>query len=385
MQFLKLGLTSFGGPLVHMAIFRQVFVEKKAWFSEQQFSQWILLTQFMPGPSSSQLGFLIGYQRGGWQGAIAAFIGFTLPSALIMVFFALGVFGLLGLDSALQSALAGLVILAAALLIQASWQMGRKFCQGLFLKGVALFSALLLVLIPHPLTMIGLLLFLALSASGFKHALKLKDIAQTAHHDTENWRIPTKVQAQFLLLFVLSLLILFPLLALSVSEIRLVDSLYRAGALVWGGGQVVLPYLYFDFVESGVMDAEVFLSGYALAQSLPGPMFSFATYLGALIGGGWGALLATLAIFLPGLLLIIGILPYYRWLITQPAIQAGLLMLQAGLVGLLISVLITPVLPLALTQWAHAGLLALNLIWLMQFKQSLFWLIPFNLGFIALF
>lgn len=383
-EFLKLGFTSFGGPLVHVAIFRQRFVERKAWFNETQFAQWMLLTQFIPGPSSSQLGFLIGYQRAGWLGALAAFIGFTLPSALLMALFAYGLLGsgLFGWQQDLAALLPGLVVLAAALMIQASIGLSKPLVtRHVGLIGLIAISALVLWLTTSAWAIIGWLGVMAFL--GWLHSLRPVLSFNALQAATEPaLRQPSNNQAWWLI-GVFSLLLLgFVLLASTSESINLLASLYQAGALVWGGGQVVLPYLYVDLVETGQVDEQTFVAGFALAQAVPGPMFSFAAYLGMLMGGPWLALLALVCFFLPGLLLIIAVLPFYQAIINRPALQAGLVFMQAGLVGLFIAVLIYPILPMALSQsWQSGALLLLNLMWLLALRQSFFWLIPFNLLF----
>jgi len=385
-EFLKLGFTSFGGPLVHVAIFRQRFVEQKAWFSETQFAQWMLLTQFIPGPSSSQLGFLIGYQRAGWAGALAAFIGFTLPSALLMALFAYGLLGsgLLGWQQNLTALLPGLVILAAALMIQASIGLSKPLVKRhVGLIGLIGLSALVLWLSASAWAIIG---WLALMAGlGWLHSVRPVLVFNMTNTLSEaRLGQPSKHQAWWLIGVFFLLLLGFMLIASASESFSLLASLYQAGALVWGGGQVVLPYLYVDLVETGQVDEQAFLAGFALAQAVPGPMFSFAAYLGMLIGGSWLALLATVFFFLPGLVLIIAVLPFYQGLIHRPALQAGLVFMQAGLVGLFIAVLIHPILPMAVNSVMQAVLLVINLVWLMLLRQSFFWLIPLNLLFIGL-
>ncbi|HEY9017984.1 chromate efflux transporter [Thiomicrospira sp.] len=372
-MFLRLGLTSFGGPMAHIGFFRQAFVEKRAWFNDQQFAQWIALCHALPGPSSSQLGFLIGYQRAGWPGAFAAFLGFTLPSALIMSAVAYGWFAY---HQAWSSLIPALLIVAAAVVIQATWGMTKQFCRRAEWALTAISSALVLLAFPSVWTPILLLLGLALLGQW------LKTYTSSAPLDLQ--RTPSRTLGLALLIAPLSLLIILPGLVLVLPELALFDSLYRAGALVFGGGHVVLPYLQIELVQPGLVTESAFLSGYAFAQTLPGPMFSFASYLGALTQGWLGAIVATIAIFLAGLAWIIGVLPFYQQLITNSHFQAGLVAIQAGVVGFLLAALINPILPHAIVSWPSLGLLVLNLLLLWRFKLSVVVLILLNLSVVTL-
>lgn len=367
--FLRLGLTSFGGPIAHIGFFRQEFVEKRAWFNDSQFAQWIALCHALPGPSSSQLGFLIGYQRGGWPGALAAFLGFTLPSALIMSAVAYGWFAY---HQAWSSLIPALLIVAAAVVIQATWGMAKQFCTRAEWVLTAISSAFVLLAFPSVWTPILLLIGLALLGQWLKTDAPASTLSLQ--------RTPSRQLALTLLIVPLGLLILLPGLVLLMPELALFDSLYRAGALVFGGGHVVLPYLQIELVEPGLVTESAFLSGYAFAQTLPGPMFSFATYLGTLSQGWLGAIGATIAIFLAGLAWIIGVLPFYQQLICRSNFQAGLAAIQAGVVGFLIAALINPILPHAIVSWPSLGLLGLNLLLLWRFKISVIVLILLNLS-----
>jgi len=367
-SFLKLGFTSFGGPVAHIGFFRQQFVERQAWFSESQFAQWIALCHMLPGPSSSQLGFLIGYQRGGWSGAMAAFIGFTFPSALIMALLAYGWFAY---HQAWSSLLHGLILVAAAVVIQAIWAMGKQFCSTWTLRLLALCSALAFLVLPYAWTPIALIAVLFVIG-------QFMPSAQTENQAMVSLRTPSKSLGYGLIALVIALLALLPGLVMIKPEWAMFDSLYRAGALVFGGGHVVLPYLHLELVQPGLVSEQAFLSGYSLAQALPGPMFSFAAYLGALSLGWQGAVIATLAVFLAGLLLIIAILPFYQSFAHNPKLQKGLVAIQAGVVGFLLAALVNPILPHALINWQSALLIALNLMALLRFKISVLWLLPLN-------
>lgn len=371
--FLRLGLTSFGGPIAHIGFFRQEFVEKRAWFSDNQFAQWIAVCHALPGPSSSQLGFLIGYQRDGWAGALAAFLGFTLPSVLIMSALA---FGWFNYHQAWSSLIPALLIVAAAVVMQATWGMAKQFCRRAEWVLTAISSAFVLLAFPSVWTPIILLFGLALLGQWLKTDTEASTLSLQ--------RTPSRRLGLALLIVPMGLLILLPGLVLVMPELALFDSLYRAGALVFGGGHVVLPYLQIELVQPGLVTESAFLSGYAFAQTLPGPLFSFATYLGALTQGWLGAIVATLAIFLAGLAWIIGVLPFYQQLITRSSFQAGLAAIQAGVVGFLLAALINPILPHAIVSWPSLGLLGLNLLLLWRFKVSPIVLILLNLSLVAL-
>jgi len=376
-HFLLLGLSSFGGPMAHIGFFRERFVQQQAWFSEAMFAQWVVLCNLLPGPSSSQLGFLIGYQRAGWLGALAAFIGFTLPSALIMLVLA---YGVMQWQTAIEAWLPALMVLAAAVVIQATWGMAKQFCRHTTTLAMTVISAIALVLLPSPLIAISLLVLNGLIGWRVFQSSAAASPSDEALFNQQ----PSRAQARLLIALALGLLVVLPLVALFGGIWSLIDSLYRAGALVWGGGHVVLPYLQLEFVQNQQMDNALFLSGYAMAQALPGPMFSFAAYLGALDQGLLGALVAIIAIFLAGLLLVIGILPFYQQLQSYPSIKAAMMGLQATVVGLMLAALINPILPHALTQISLAALLLLNLIWLIQLQRNALLLIPINLAFIAI-
>ncbi|MDY0137267.1 MAG: chromate efflux transporter [Thiomicrospira sp.] len=366
--FLTLGLTSFGGQVAHIGYMRDAFVVRKAWFSEVQFAQWIALCHALPGPSSSQLGFLIGYQRAGWAGAFAAFVGFTLPSMLIMVALA---YGWVAYNQAWSSLIQALLIVAAAVVTQAVWSMAKQFCNRGLLILIALISATLLLIWPFVWMPIALIIALALLGQFMPTPPPTETVKLN--------RLPHPTLALGLVLLPMVLLLLLPVLVHFWPELTLFDSVYRAGALVFGGGHVVLPYLNIELVQPGLLSEEAFMSGYALAQTLPGPLFSFATYLGALMHGWIGALLATLAIFLAGLMWIIGVLPFSHRLLNHPRFQPGLVAIQAGVVGFLLAALINPILPHALINWQSVLLLALSLALLFVYRLAVIGLIVLNI------
>ncbi len=336
--FLRLGLTSFGGPVAHIGYFRREFVERQAWIDEASFGELLALCQFLPGPASSQLGFAIGLQQAGWWGGLAAWCGFTLPSALLMLGFALGSFAIPGSAGLVH----GLKLAAVAIVAQAVIAMARTLAPDLRRCGIAV-VALALVLLAGSATaqlaaiVVGATLGTALCRGGSVPA-------------TAGLGSPVSQRAGVAaLLLVLLLLLGVPLLGATTGWLpaQRFNGFYRSGALVFGGGHVVLPRLQMQLVPPGWVTTDGFLSGYALAQAVPGPLFSFATYLGAILRPQpyplLGAAMATVAIFLPGLLLVIAALPFRERLRTQPSAQAALRGTNAAVVGILAAALWNPV------------------------------------------
>jgi chromate transporter len=354
--FLRLGLTSFGGPIAHIGYFRNEFVQRRAWLDERAFADLVALCQLLPGPASSQLGMAIGFGRAGWAGTAAAWLGFTLPSALALILFALGVANLETL--ARSGALQGLKVVAVAVVAQAVWGMGRTLCPDLPRALLAAGACLLMIALP----------FSGLAADAAPAVAQVVVIAGAALLGWHWLRVPapeTSTPARFLispragrlalLLFAL-LLVGLPLLAWGGDSmlLRLVDGFYRAGALVFGGGHVVLPLLHSAVVPSGVVSDADFVSGYGAAQAVPGPLFTFAAYLGALAAepaaAGWsawlpwaGGLLMLVVIFLPGFLLVIGMLPFWTGLRQRPGFRSAIAGINAAVVGILLAALYDPV------------------------------------------
>jgi chromate transporter len=284
-------------------------------------------------------------------------------------------YGITQWQEALNLLLPAFLVLAAAVILQATWGMSRQFCRTPPTLAIGLVSTLVLVLFPNALTAI-----LLLALNGIIGWLFLrKNIDTSIESEAVFIHQPTLLLAKLLIFLAIGLLFALPFLAQSDELWRLIDSFYRAGAMVWGGGHVVLPYLQLELVQSQQVDETSFVSGYAMAQALPGPMFSFAAYVGALNQGLLGALLSIIAIFLAGLLLVIGILPFYHALHQNPSVRAALIGLQATVVGLLFATLIHPILPLAVNTLFNGLLLLFNLLWLFYLKRSALALIPLNL------
>lgn len=333
--FLRLGLTSFGGPVAHLGYFRDEFVARRCWLGEAAYAELIALCQFLPGPASSQVGMALGLSRAGYWGALAAWAGFTLPSALILTLLALGI---THSGWALPAGLIhGLKIVAVAVVAQAVWGMARTLCRGPVQVGITLLATAGVLLWP---TMGGQLTVMVVAAL---IGLVLLHNANAAPREGLSIRV-SRVAGWLAMAVFVTLLLGLPLIAhyWPDSLTSLFDRFYRTGALVFGGGHVVLPLLQSQVVSTGLLDNDVFLAGYAAAQAMPGPLFTFAAFLGASISGWSGALVCVLAIFLPSLLLVIGVLPFWQRLRGIGRVQAALAGVNAGVVGLLLAALYQP-------------------------------------------
>lgn len=339
--FLRLGLTSFGGPVAHLGYFRSEFVERRRWLDEPSYADIVALCQFLPGPASSQVGISIGILRAGLPGAFCAWLGFTAPSALTMVLFGYGVTALRGLaDSAW---LHGLKIVAVAVVAQAVWGMARSLCPDRERATIAVGAAMAMLAIPSALGQIGAIAAGGLIGWGLLRGGPVpRQEASLAVHLPRYWSV-----AAIAVFF--ALLTGLPLLAAAVPShsIALLDSFFRSGALVFGGGHVVLPLLQAEVVPPGWVTNGAFLAGYGAAQAVPGPLFTFAAYLGTVMGpapNGWiGGLICLVAIFLPSFLLLIGVLPFWETLRRRPGVQSALRGINAAVVGLLLAALYNPV------------------------------------------
>ncbi len=350
--FLRLGLTSFGGPIAHLAYFREEFVARRRWLGEDAYAELVSLCQFLPGPASSQVGIGLGYLRAGLPGALMAWLGFTLPSAVLMTAFALGL-----LESGAVDAgwIAGLKVFAVAIVAHAVWGMARTLCPDAARRAIAIVVAGALLIVPWPQAPLA-----AMALAGLVGWLVVRSSA-TGGHAALQARVPRALAMAALAAFAL-LLIGLPLLAraMSFDVVELFSVFYGAGALVFGGGHVVLPLLQAQVVPPGWIGNEAFLAGYAAAQVVPGPLFTVAAFLGAVIplpGGVAGAAVALLGIFLPAFLLVVGALPLWQGILQRPALRSAVAGVNAGVVGILLAALITPVATTALTS-ASDGMLA---------------------------
>jgi chromate transporter len=334
--FLKLGLTSFGGPIAHLGYFHAELVRRRGWISEEGYADLVALAQFLPGPASSQVGFGMGLFRAGPAGAVAAFLAFTLPSAIAMLAFAYGA-GLFG-DATGRGVIAGLKIVAVAIVAQAVWGMARTLCPDRARATIALGAVLVVV------AFAGAGGQVAAIALGAVAGLLLSRGEGPVASGRSGFGVSRRVGLASLCLFLILLLAL-PLLRTTGDALALLDAFYRSGSLVFGGGHVVLPLLEAEVVQTGWVSADSFLTGYGLAQAMPGPLFAFAAFLGALIppGGVTGAALALAALFLPGFLLLVGVLPFWDGLRARPAAQALMRGANAAVVGVLGAALYDPV------------------------------------------
>lgn len=338
--FLRLGLTSFGGPVAHLAYFRSEFVERRRWLDDYAYSDLVALCQFLPGPASSQVGMAIGLKRAGWAGMLAAWVAFTLPTAIALILFALGLaqFGWLSASGAIH----GLKIAAVAIIAQAVWGMGRSLCPDRERAGLAVAAALITILMP---TTLGQLSAILLGAIAGLAALQVPPRPALA---VQPLKISRRAGYTALALFVLLLTALPVWAALSGMPLaQQLSGFYRAGALVFGGGHVVLPLLESATVANGMVSNTDFLAGYGAAQAMPGPLFAFAAFLGAMSPGplsGWaGGLALLVAIFLPGALLVAAALPFWESLRRRPGVRNLIAGVNASVVGILLSALYDPV------------------------------------------
>ncbi|WP_010283838.1 chromate transporter [Bacillus timonensis] len=331
----RLGLTSFGGPVAHLGYFHEEYIRRRKWMDEKTYADLVALCQFLPGPASSQVGIGIGVMRAGVLGGIVSFLGFTLPSVIALILFALI---LDGLDIGTAGWIHGLKLVAVAVVAHAILGMAQKLTPDLSRKALALFALVGTLLWQTAFTQVGVILIAAIL--GF---VLYKNQADTK---TTNLQFPiSRKFATICLSLFFGLLIILPILreVTSLEWVAMFDSFYRSGSLVFGGGHVVLPLLEREFVPTGWLSEEAFLAGYGAAQAVPGPLFTFAAYLGAVMNGWQGGLLATIAIFLPAFLLILGTLPFWDSLRRNPKIKGALMGVNAAVVGILISAFYHPI------------------------------------------
>ncbi|MGF1640429.1 MAG: chromate efflux transporter [Rhodospirillales bacterium] len=349
--FLKLGLTSFGGPIAHLGYFRDELVTRRKWLSDQAYADLVALCQFLPGPASSQTGFALGLMRAGWPGALAAFTAFTLPSAVALFLFAMTATRLSGPLG--TGTLHGLKIVAVAIVAQAVWGMARTLCPDRARATIALIAVAALAFLPGALGMVGAIVIGAVAGLAVG-----RGAAPVAVPEGTPVAVPVAVpvsrRAAIAALIVFGLLLaVLPPLAGRGQALAVFDSFYRAGALVFGGGHVVLPLLQADVVHPGWVSADAFLAGYGAAQAVPGPLFTFAAYLGAVLepepNGLAGAATALVAVFLPGYLILVGILPFWDTFRRRVWAQSAMQGANAAVVGILGAALYSPVFTSAVT------------------------------------
>ena len=362
--FFGLGWISFGGPAAHIGYFRNAFVEKRQWLTDEEYAQIVALSQFLPGPGSSQVGFAVGYKKGGIAGAIMAFIGFTLPSVLIML--ALAVLSSQFTEaSVFQNIIHGLKLLAVVVVADATWGMYKSFCKDKFTIFLCALTAVSLLLAPSIWTQIVVLLFAAAVGGQF--------LAKETEASFDRSQLSYKPLLAFLLL-----LLGLPVIANFSEVIKLFSEFFQAGSLVFGGGHVVLPLL--QNIVGDQLNQDAFLTGYAAAQAVPGPMFTFATYIGYELlpqAPMVGALIATIAVFLPGFLLLLGVLKNWQALAKLPKVSGAVNGVNAAVVGLLLSALYSPVFTSAVYSPVDMALVVAGFYLLKQRKLPIVYLVLF--------
>lgn len=368
--FLKLGMTSFGGPIAHLGFFHRELVERRQWVTESQYAQLLGLCQFLPGPASSQLGFALGLLRAGWAGAVGAFLAFTLPSALLLFGFAAllpQLSGPMGI-----AAIHGLKLVALSVVAHGVMSMARQLCPDPYRAGIATAAALLILLSDQAWIQI-----LAVVLGGLAGFSLCRDAKPALGGELS---LPYGTRTGWVLLGTFLILLLgLPLLAGTGTAFALFEAFYRAGALVFGGGHVVLPLLEESVVGTGWVTSDDFLAGYGAAQAVPGPMFSLAAYLGARMpgaeGGLLGASLALSAIFLPGFLLLSGVLPLWRLLSRHALAARAIAGVNAAVVGLLGAALYDPVWTSAIFEPSDVAIALLGFTMISSWRLSVIYVV----------
>ncbi|MHC5226600.1 chromate efflux transporter [Ignatzschineria sp. LJL83] len=340
MVFLKLGFTSFGGPIAHLGYFRDEFVERRKWLSDAHYADLVALCQFLPGPASSQVGIAIGLLKAGYKGAISAWLGFTMPSAIALTLFALGITTYK--DFVSDGVLHGLKIVAVAIVAQALWGMAKSLCPDRSRITLMAITTCFLLIMP---TILGQLLVIVIAGMigilFFKPESMEKNLTLTMP-------VSQKMGAFWLLLFAF-LFVTLPVITMLFPStmLEMVNILYRTGSLVFGGGHVVLPLLQTEFVSTGMMDNDLFLAGYGATQAVPGPLFTLSAFIGAIVESGFngwiGAMVALIAIFIPSFLMVMGVLPFWGKLQHHQRTRSALMGINAAVVGVLLAAFYQPV------------------------------------------
>lgn len=337
--FLRLGLTSFGGPSAHLVYFREEFVQKRLWVTERTYADLVALCQFLPGPASSQVGMALGFFKRGWHGALLAWLGFTLPSATFLITFALILRS--GRFDFSHNVLHGLELVAIAVVAHAVWGMSRALCAGRKQLGLMLLTVIVMTFTPsinNPMLVIPVAGLLGLMLFKTKSSLLPQRLYVSINHRT----------GLILIGIFIGLLLLLPLSVgvLGGQALLDIDLFYRTGALVFGGGHVVLPLLHASVVPPGFVSNDIFMAGYGATQAVPGPLFSFAAFVGASMTApptGWlGGIICLIAIFLPSFLILLGTIPFWESLRSNPKCQSAMMGINAAVVGMLFATLISP-------------------------------------------
>lgn len=365
--FLRLGLTSFGGPIAHLGYFRQAFVEQKRWLSESQFAQLLAISQFLPGPASSQVGFGIGLVKGGWLGALAAFTAFTAPSVLLLILFAtmLPLFG----NEIGGAFLHGLKLVALVVVAHGLRGMLAGLCPDPIRKSIAVGAAVLVLLADTAFAQLAVV-----AVGAVLGGYLCRDVKPT----TDSGFVlgySAKLGWVLVSLFLLLLFLLPFIPTVNDSVLNVFQHFYQSGALVFGGGHVVLPLLEEAVVSPGWVTESEFLAGYGAAQAVPGPMFSFAAYLGQLQGGFGIAITALLAIFIPGFLLLGGMLPIWHQLARGPKAARAVAGVNAAVVGLLGAALYDPIFTTAITSSVDVCIAIVGLLLITTWNASALWIV----------
>lgn len=360
---LKLGVTSFGGPVAHLGYFRAEYVEKRKWLSDKVYQDLVSLCQFLPGPASSQVGIGIGLMRGGIKGAILAFLGFTLPSVLILI---AAVYFMKSLDMDLDF-IKGLLIVAIAVVLHALVGMGKNTLKNVWAVVIFLMSLIVALLFPTAYTQILIIIVTGIIGM-FVYQV------ETKKETPLNINVSKSMSIASLILLVL-LMFGLPIIAQVINNdwLHMFDKLFRGGLLVFGGGHVVLPLLQSTFVPE-MLDIDTFLAGYGLTQAMPGPLFTFGSYIGASLFGVIGGLVAMIAIFLPAFLLVIGTLPFWATLREHRLMKQALKGINAGVLGILGAAWINPIIMHTVTHWMDV-LFSLILFCLLYFVKCPPWVI----------
>ncbi|HIV75422.1 MAG TPA: chromate transporter [Candidatus Pseudogracilibacillus intestinigallinarum] len=372
----RLGLTSFGGPTAHIAYFHEEYVRRRKWMDEKSYADLVALAQFLPGPASSQVGIGIGVARAGVLGGIISFIGFTLPSVIVLILFALL---LTEIDVGSAGWIHGLKIVAVAVVAHAILGMTKKLTPNLKTKVIALFALIGVLIWQTPFTQISIILLAAVV--GFFL------FTQYENNETANlqFSITKKVSVICLVLF-FGLLIFLPFLREVTGSywIAIFDSFYRSGSLVFGGGHVVLPLLEQELVPTGWITEASFLAGYGATQAVPGPLFTFAAYLGAVMNGWQGGLIATIAIFLPAFLLILGVLTFWDDIRNNPKMKGAIVGVNAAVVGILSAALYHPIWTSSIVTITDF-IVAIILFSMLAFWKLPPWIVVFTGAFVGIF
>ncbi|WP_301107489.1 chromate efflux transporter [Sporosarcina sp.] len=359
----KLGLTSFGGPTAHLGYFHEEYVRRRKWMDEKSYADLVALAQFLPGPASSQVGIGVGIARAGVLGGLISFIGFTLPSVLALIVFAML---FIGSDISGTGWLHGLKIVAVAVVAHAILGMAKNLTPDTKRKAIALLALVAALLWQTAFTQVTII-FLA----GVAGLLLFRSVEKGSESSQSKFPLSKKTGVFFLTLF-FGLLAILPILREWTGSywVAVFDSFYRAGALVFGGGHVVLPLLEQELVPMGWISDEAFLAGYGAAQAVPGPLFTFAAYLGAVMNGWQGGLFATAAIFLPAFLLIVGALPFWDLLRSRPRVKGAVMGVNAAVIGILLAALYNPIWTSSIGKPADFALAAV------LFSMLAFWKVP---------